>query len=76
MESEQDSRKWKEQSYPRWKLAVNRRLRKIYGITIVASGVDDEYLNVHWEMKQSPYDFVDWFGMKYDLDPVSDYGWG
>jgi hypothetical protein len=23
----------------------------------------------HWEMKQSPYEFVEWFGMKYDLDP-------
>lgn len=76
MESSQGSRTWTEASYSRWKSAVNKRLVAIYGMTIVDSGVDDEYLTVHWEMKQSPYDFVEWFGTKYDLDPISSYRWG
>ena len=46
--------------YSRWKTAVNKRLIAIYGITIVDSGVDDSYLTVHWEMKQSPFEFVEW----------------
>ena len=48
----------------------------IYVITIDDSGVDDEYLTPHWEMKQSPYEFVEWFGIKYDLTPRSDLEWG
>jgi hypothetical protein len=31
-------------------------------------------LKSHWEMKQSPYEFVEWFGNKYDLDPKSAVG--
>ena len=73
MDGSQGRLAWKETSYSRWKAAVNKRLVAIYGITIVDSGVDDEYLTVHWEMKQSPYEFVDWFGVKYDLDPISSY---
>jgi hypothetical protein len=76
MDSGQDRQGWKEVSYSRWKTAVNKRLVAIYGITIVDSGVDDDYLTVHWEMKQSPYEFVEWFGTKYDLDPISSYRWG
>jgi hypothetical protein len=74
MNSSQDKWAWKEVSYARWKMTVNRRLVAIYGITIVDSGVDDDYLMIHWEMKQSPYDFVAWFGIKYDLDPKSAFG--
>jgi hypothetical protein len=53
---------------------VNRRLKKIYVITIADAGIDDEFLTSHWEMKQSPYEFVEWFGNKYDLDPKSAVG--
>ncbi len=74
MDGSQDRWAGKEMSYPRWKTAVNKRLVAIYGITIVDSGVDDDYLTVHWEMKQSPYEFVAWFGIKYDLDPKSAFG--
>jgi hypothetical protein len=73
MDGSQDRWAWKETNYSRWKATVDKRLVAIYGITIVDSGVDDEYLTVHWEMKQSPYEFVDWFGIKYDLDAVSSY---
>jgi hypothetical protein len=60
-------------SFSFWKRVVDRRLHKIYCITLVDVGVDDEMLKSHWEMKQLADDFVDWFGEKYDLDPISDY---
>jgi hypothetical protein len=53
-----------------------RKAAADYGITIDDSGVDDEYLMPHWQMKQSPYEFVEWFGIKYDLTPRSDLEWG
>lgn len=60
---------WKEISLPRWRNAVNRRLKDIYLITIDDAGIDDEMLTAHWQMKQSPYEFVEWYAIKYDLDP-------
>jgi len=49
-------------------------LKDVYVITINDAGIDDEFLKTHWEMKQSPYEFVEWFGIKYDLDPKSAFG--
>jgi hypothetical protein len=65
---------WEETRFSQWKTAVNKRLVAIYWITIIDSGIDDNYLTVHWEMKQSPHEFVAWFGIKYDLDPKSAFG--
>ncbi len=65
---------WTEISFAKWCAAVNWRLKKIYVITINDAGIDDELLTSHWEMKQSPYEFVEWFGNKYDLDPKSAVG--
>lgn len=57
-----------------WRAAVDRQLFKIYGITIADADIEHERLSSHWEMHQSPNDFVDWFGLKYDLDPKSAFG--
>jgi hypothetical protein len=65
---------WTEISFAKWRNAVNRRLKEIYVITINDAGIDDQFLKSHWEMKQSPCEFVEWFGNKYDLDPKSAVG--
>ncbi|MBR1123281.1 hypothetical protein JQ628_17270 [Bradyrhizobium lablabi] len=74
MKKSNDNWAWKEISFPRWRNAVDRRLKDIYVITIDDAGIDDEMLNSHWRMKQSPYKFVEWFGLKYDLDPKNALG--
>jgi hypothetical protein len=75
MDCSRDQWAWKEISFSEWRKAVDERMLDIYVITIDDSGVDDEYLMSHWQMKQSPYEFVEWFGMKYDLTPRSDLEW-
>jgi hypothetical protein len=74
MKKNKDDWAWTETSFARWRGAVNRRLKEIYMITIDDAGMDDEFLASHWQMKQSPYEFVEWFGIKYDLDPKSAFG--
>ena len=74
MNAVKDNWAWKEVSFSKWRNAVNRRLKDVYLITIDDAGIDDERLSSHWQMKQSPYEFVGWFGIKYDLDPKSAIG--
>jgi hypothetical protein len=69
----EDNWEWKETSFQKWRNVVNRRLKDIYVITIDDVGIDNDMLILHWEMKQSPYEFVEWFGNKYDLDPRSSF---
>jgi len=56
--------------YPEWREAVDRRLLEIYCITIADAGFDEKYLADHWQSNEEPFEFVEWFGNKYDLDPV------
>jgi hypothetical protein len=56
--------------YPDWRDAVNQRLDQIYCITIDDAGVSEEHLIDHWQSNEAPFDFVEWFGSKYDLDPI------
>ncbi len=65
---------WEEISFREWRNAVDRRLKDIYGITIDNAGIEDERLRSHWETKQSPWEFVEWFGNKYDLDSKNAFG--
>jgi hypothetical protein len=65
---------WEEISFARWRQVVNQRLKDIYVIEIDDAGIDNEMLTSHWQMKQSPYEFVEWYGTKYDLDPKSAFG--
>lgn len=74
MKKTTDNWTWQEISFPKWRSTVNRRLKDIYLITIDDAGIDDERLVSHWQMRQSPYDFVEWYALKYDLDPKSAIG--
>jgi hypothetical protein len=74
MKKLKDEWTWTEISFSRWRNVANRRLKEIYLITTSDAGIDDQFLKSHWEMKQSPYEFVQWFGNKYDLDPKSAVG--
>ena len=56
--------------YRDWRDAVDRHLHQIYRITIEDTGVDEEYLIGHWQSNEAPFEFVEWFGNKYDLDPI------
>ncbi|MEA2891436.1 MAG: hypothetical protein QOI05_2229 [Bradyrhizobium sp.] len=76
MESPKNEWAWTDVSFAEWRKAVDERMPDIYVITIDDSGVDDEYLMSHWQMKQSPFEFVEWFGIKYDLTPRSEIEWG
>ncbi len=74
MKTPEDHWDWNEISFAKWRSVVNRRLKDIYLITIDDAGIDNERLFSHWQMKQSPYEFVGWFAIKYDLDPKSSIG--
>ena len=74
MKKLKDEWTWTEISFSRWRNVANRRLKEIYLITTSDAGIDDQFSKSHWEMKQSPYEFVEWFGNKYDLDPKSAVG--
>jgi hypothetical protein len=60
-----------DKSYRDWHDSVDQRLLQIYCITIEDAGTDEEYLMNHWQSNETPFDFVEWFGNKYDLDSVS-----
>lgn len=56
--------------YLDWRDAVNKRLHQIYCITIEDAGFNEEYLIDRWQSDERPFDFVEWFVNKYDLDPA------
>ncbi len=60
-------------SYVDWRKAVDARLQEIYSITIEDAGFDEEYLIKHWRSDEAAFEFVEWYGNKYDLDPVTVY---
>jgi hypothetical protein len=74
LKQEPDGWEWRELSFAIWRGVVDRRLKDVYLIDIDDAGIDDERLTSHWEMKQPPYEFVEWFAIKYDLDPKSQLG--
>jgi hypothetical protein len=53
--------------FQNWHAEVNSRLVSIYCITIVDAGLDEQYLVEHWVSGEAPFEFVEWFGRKYDL---------
>jgi hypothetical protein len=74
MKTTEDGWIWTDISFDKWRAAVDRRLEEVYLITIIDAGLDDEFLRSHWEDKEPPFDFVQWYGNKYDLDPKSAFG--
>lgn len=61
--------------FQEWREAVDSHLYEIYGITISDAGIDDDRLANHFQSDETPNDFVDWFGGKYDLNRKGDYLW-
>lgn len=57
-------------SYDHWRGAVDGRLQGIYCLTIEDAGFDEAYLVKRWQSNEAAFEFVDWFGQKYDLDPM------
>lgn len=74
MKNSTDGWEWTEIKFVKWRAAVNRRLKDIYAISVADAGIDDEFLKAHWEEKEPPFEFVLWFGNKYDLDPSESFG--
>ena len=56
-----------------WREEVNRLLLRDYYVDLGMAGIEDEFLQVHFNMKQEPADFIEWFAIKYDLH---DFKWG
>ena len=54
--------------YAAWKSAVDKCLKSQYAITIEDAGLDDYALIRHWHASEQPKEFVQWYGIKYDLD--------
>jgi hypothetical protein len=44
--------------YLRWRAAVDHQLNEIYCITIEDAGFDEEYLDCHWKLQESPADLL------------------
>lgn len=59
------------QPYSDWRNAVDKRLQQIYCITLEDAGPDEDYLGKHWQSGETPSEFVEWYGNKYDLDPIT-----
>jgi hypothetical protein len=57
--------------YSDWRTTVDEQLSAIYYITIEDAGFDEDYLIMHWKSDESALEFVEWYGNKYDLDPVT-----
>ncbi len=70
---EDESQQTELAAFREWRKAVDRHLKEIYGITIDDADINDERLGNHFQSSETPEDFVDWFGGKYDLDRKSDY---
>jgi phage-related protein len=74
MKKPKDEWAWTDVDFEGWRGAVDRRMLEVYAISIEDSGFDDDVLRYHWEEKESPFEFVLWFGNKYDLDPIETFG--
>jgi hypothetical protein len=57
-------------AYCDWRRAVDKRLNQIYCITIEDAGFGGRHLISHFQSGEAPFEFVEWFGNKYDLDPL------
>jgi hypothetical protein len=62
MKKAKDDWAWVEINFTDWREAVDRRMLDVYAITIDDSGFEDDDLRSHWEDKESPFEFVLWFG--------------
>lgn len=68
-----DNRECTDNAFREWRDAVDEQLLDVYAITIEDSGLDDLYLSSHWRSRESPSEFIEWFGAKYDLAPLAEF---
>lgn len=69
-----DHWKWNDPTFANWCEVVNQRLQNVYMITIADAGIEKSDLATRWQAKESPYDYVEWLALKFDLDPISSFG--
>jgi hypothetical protein len=60
----------KSESYRDWRGAVDQLLQQTYCITLEDAGFDEEYLTSIWQSGEAPFEFLEWLGSKYALDPI------
>jgi hypothetical protein len=58
-----------------WKGEVDSLMLKNYAINTIDAGIDDDRLRSHWSSHDTPSQFVEWYAEKYDLTPLSEWGW-
>lgn len=62
---------WEGTDLPRaclaWVKAVDRLMLEEFCIDLSDAGADEADVLRYWKYDESPADFVDWFGEKYDL---------
>ncbi|GIK79789.1 MAG: hypothetical protein H3C55_14380 [Pseudorhodoplanes sp.] len=56
-----------------WKSSVDRLMKIRYCIDTDDAGLDDDQLSRYWTQMSYPFEFVDWYGSKYDLILASSY---
>lgn len=56
-----------------WRWEIDRLMISDFAITISDGGIDDIDLRRHWETCMCAAEFVEWFGIKYDLIPVTEW---
>ncbi len=61
-------------SYRDWREAVDRHLHRNYCITIEDAGMDEDYIVRHWQSNETPSEFIEWVGNKYDLTSACEVG--
>jgi hypothetical protein len=54
-------------TFTEWRKTTDTVTSDIYGIDIDDAGLDDGWLEIHWRSGETPKNFVEWFGRKYDL---------
>ena len=64
----------KKPTFEKWRQATDVAMSTVYGIDTNAAGLDDDWLKNHWQSGETPENFVEWFGRKYDLTSKQDAG--
>jgi hypothetical protein len=60
-----------EDSFQLWCARVDAFLKYNYVVNIADVGWTHEELRKFWERDEEAEEFVEWFGLKYDLDPAT-----
>lgn len=60
------------QSFESYLNAVDAELTRIYGITVMDAGIEFDEIAGAQEAGETPAEYVQWFGEKYDLTPKTE----